>query len=169
MTWWVVIDNACFYKEEKKMKETPKLHGVDNIDRFVEEVKDKKITNQEELAHFIELKNQKCQSWFASFDLFESFSRLMFCNKWNAIILHTVVAKKYLCHIIFWPYGRKNSPFLMLIFALRIWSKMSLRLAQFEAYSSESDSGLLFKDWSSSNAMQSTTWNIELKNQVWFE
>ena len=54
----------AFYKEEKKMKKTPKLqlHGVDNIDRFVEEVKDKKITNQEELAHFIELKNQKCQS-----------------------------------------------------------------------------------------------------------
>ena len=51
----------AFYKEEK-MKETPKLHGIDNIDRFVEEVKDKKITNQEELAHFIELKNQKCQS-----------------------------------------------------------------------------------------------------------
>ena len=70
MTWWVVIYNACFYKEEKKMKETPKLHGVDNIDRFVEEVQDKKITNQEELAHFIELKNQKCQSWFASFDFF---------------------------------------------------------------------------------------------------
>ena len=58
----MAIDNACFCKDEQK-KVTPKLHGVDNIDRFVEEVRDKKITNQQELAHFIELKNQNCQSW----------------------------------------------------------------------------------------------------------